>query len=248
MPPWPASTKIGGPFIDERVLTQADIATLKAWSEAGSPEGDVKDAPEPRKFASDWPLGTPDLVLTMPEPYELTASGDDDFRVFVLKTNFKEDRWIRAVDFKPGNRRVVHHVISGIDASGKARELDAKDAGPGYRAPRRLWPWCSAQGVPADLDAGEPASLCSGRLGLHFAGRGRRLDSGPLPQIRQTRDRRDGDRPLSLERAVAEAGPHRVPLPDHPAREDDRHGREVQRDCQGRQAHRNLRRSFTMSW
>jgi Copper type II ascorbate-dependent monooxygenase, C-terminal domain len=107
---------------------------LSAWVEAGSPEGDAKDAPEPRKFASDWPLGEPDLVLTMPEPYELSGSGEDDFRVFVLKTDFPNDRWIRAVDYKPGNRKVVHHVIAGIDASGKARELDAKDTAPGYHS------------------------------------------------------------------------------------------------------------------
>ena len=113
MPPWPASTKVGGPFRDERTLTDAEIATIAAWSAAGCPEGDPKDAPEPRVFSSDWKLGDPDLVLTMPEPYELAASGDDAFRVFVLKTNFKEDRWIRAVDFKPGNRKVVHHIIAG---------------------------------------------------------------------------------------------------------------------------------------
>ncbi len=132
MPPWPASPGVGGPFRDERILTDAEIGTLKAWSEAGCPEGDVKNAPTPRKFDSDWSLGKPDLVLTMPEAFELGAAGNDEFRVFVLKTNLPKDRWIRAVDFKPGNRKIVHHIIAGIDTSGKARELDAKDPGPGY--------------------------------------------------------------------------------------------------------------------
>ena len=68
----------------------------------------------------------------MPEPYHLAATGSDDFRVFVLKTNFPEDRWIRAVDFHPGNRSVVHHIIAGVDPSGRGRELDAADPGPGY--------------------------------------------------------------------------------------------------------------------
>jgi hypothetical protein len=132
MPPWPASTDYGGPFRDQRVLSEAEIAVLRDWAEAGAPEGDPKDAPPPREFASDWPLGPPDLVLTMPEPYDLGASGDDEFRVFVLPTNFDSDRWIRAVDFKPGNRKVVHHVIAGIDASGQARLRDAADPKPGY--------------------------------------------------------------------------------------------------------------------
>lgn len=134
MPPWPASTSFGGPFRDQRVLADRDLATIKGWVEAGCPEGDPRDAPSPREFASDWPLGKPDLILTMPEPYELGAQGDDEFRVFVLPTDLPEDRWIRAVDFKPGNRKVVHHILAGIDPSGRARQLDAKDPKPGYAA------------------------------------------------------------------------------------------------------------------
>ncbi len=134
MPPWPASSDFGGPFRDARVLTADEIATLKNWVEAKCPEGDPQDAPPPRTFSSDWPLGEPDLTLTMPEPYTIAASGDDDFRVFVLKTNLSEDRWIRSVDFRPGNRSVVHHVIASVDSSGRGRELDAADPGPGYFA------------------------------------------------------------------------------------------------------------------
>lgn len=134
MPPWPASTSYGGPFHDARVLSEAEVAAFRAWAEAGAPEGDPKDAPPPRTFSSEWPLGEPDLVLTMPEPYELEASGDDEFRVFVLKTDLGADRWIRAVDFQPGNRRVVHHVIAAVDTSGRGRELDAADPKPGYSA------------------------------------------------------------------------------------------------------------------
>ena len=132
MPPWPASTTFGGPFLDQRVLPDTDLATIKAWIEAGCPEGDSRDAPPPRKFSSDWPLGKPDLILTIPEPYELAAEGDDEFRVFVLKTDLASDRWIKAVDFRPGNRKVVHHVLSAVDASGGGRMLDEKDPKPGY--------------------------------------------------------------------------------------------------------------------
>ena len=134
MPPWPASTSFGGPFRDERVLVDAEVATLRKWLEDDCPEGDPKDAPPPKVFTSDWPLGEPDLVLTMGEAYELEPSGSDDFRVFVLPTSLPDDRWVRAVDFKPGNRRVVHHVLAGVarEKAGRARELDAKDSKPGY--------------------------------------------------------------------------------------------------------------------
>ena len=132
MPPWPASSSFGGPFRDSRVLTGDEIATLQSWVQSDCPEGDPKDSPQPRTFSSDWELGEPDVILTMPEPYHLAGTGSDDFRVFVLNTNFSEDRWIRAVDFHPGNRSVVHHIIAGVDPSGRGRELDAADPGPGY--------------------------------------------------------------------------------------------------------------------
>ena len=125
MPPWPASSSFGGPFRDARVLTGDEIATLQSWVDSNCPEGDPKDAPEPRTFSSDWALGEPDVILTMPEPYHLAATGSDDFRVFVLKTNFPEDRWIRAVDFHPGNRSVVHHIkdftFTAVLPDGKTR-------------------------------------------------------------------------------------------------------------------------------
>lgn len=134
MPPWPASSEYGGPFRDARILSDEEIDLLRRWIDADSPEGDPDDAPEPREYSSDWPLGEPDLVLTMSEPFELAAEGDDEFRVFVLPTDLPEDRWIKAVDFKPGNRKVVHHVIAATDSSGRARELDAMDDKPGYSA------------------------------------------------------------------------------------------------------------------
>ncbi|WP_435006613.1 ascorbate-dependent monooxygenase [Tundrisphaera lichenicola] len=132
MPPWPASTAYGGPFLDQRILPDADLDTLRSWVAAGCPEGDPKDAPPAREFSSDWPLGPPDLILTMPEPYELEAEGDDEFRVFVLKTALPSERWIQAVDFRPGNRKVVHHILAGVEREHRGRELDAGDEKPGY--------------------------------------------------------------------------------------------------------------------
>src|SRR5262249_18933483 len=109
MPPWHASTTVGGPFKDARVLDEKEVATLAAWVEAGCPEGLAEQAPPPRPFDSDWPLGTPDLVLTVPEPYRLGSEGRDEFRVFVIPTGLTEGKWVAAVDFRPGNRKVVHH-------------------------------------------------------------------------------------------------------------------------------------------
>ena len=133
MPPWPASMTEGGPFRDARVLSAAEIATLADWAAGDCPEGDPKDAPPARTWTSDWALGTPDLVLTMPEPYALEGTGRDDHHVFVIPTGLTEGKWLAAIDFKPGNPRVVHHVLVAFDNEGRARPLDADDPAPGYK-------------------------------------------------------------------------------------------------------------------
>ena len=133
MPPWPASTKEGGPFKDVRALSESEIATLADWAKAGAPEGDAKDAPPAREFDSGWPLGKPDLILTMPEPYELAAEGADEHRVFVIPTGLIEGKWVAAIDFKPGNPKVVHHVLGAFDTKKRGRILDNADPKPGYK-------------------------------------------------------------------------------------------------------------------
>jgi peroxiredoxin len=141
MPPW---KPVAGPaFQNERKLSDHDIATLAAWVDGGTPAGDPKDAPPPRKFVQGWQLGEPDLVLTIPEDFQVAPSGRDIFRCFVLPTNLPEDKYVVAVDIRPSNPRVVHHVLVFVDNSGKARQLEQKaqanekptpegDGGPGY--------------------------------------------------------------------------------------------------------------------
>ncbi len=132
MPPWHASTHSGGPFRGARVMNDAEIKTLADWVASDCPEGDPKDAPAPRRWDSAWSLGKPDLVLTPGQGYKLAASGPDELRVFVIPTNLTEGRFIRAVDFRPGNTRVVHHMLCAFDTTGRARELDEAEPGPGY--------------------------------------------------------------------------------------------------------------------
>jgi mono/diheme cytochrome c family protein len=133
MPPWHASTTEGGPFRDARVLSKDEIATIAAWAAAGTPEGDAKDAPPARSFGSDWPLGPPDLVLTSSDGYKLDGDGRDELRVFVIPSGLTEGRWISAVDYKPGNPKVVHHILGAFDVTGRAREIDKTSPEPGYK-------------------------------------------------------------------------------------------------------------------
>ncbi len=142
MPPW---KPVEGPaFHGERKMADKDIRTLAAWVEGGTPEGDPKDAPMPRTFADGWRLGKPDLVLTATDDIVVGAGGPDLFRCFVLPTKLTEDKYVVAVEVRPGNNRIVHHTLNYFDLTGKGRELEKEahekekgkqvDCGPGYTA------------------------------------------------------------------------------------------------------------------
>lgn len=132
MPPWKAVPG-HGEFFGERRLTDEQVATIQKWAKAGGPEGDPKDAPPALKVAGDgWRLGEPDLVVTMPESYTVPAEGRDLFRCFVIPLNLPEDKYVRAVEFRPGNKKVVHHALFFLDTTGAARKLDEADPGIGY--------------------------------------------------------------------------------------------------------------------
>ena len=132
MPPWKASSHIGLKFKDERTLAEKDIATIAAWAESGAPEGDPRDLPPGPHFADDWTLGKPDLVVDIGADFAIPASTDDIYRCFVVPTNLPDDRYVTAIEYRVGNRRVVHHILAYVDVSGKARKRDAADPGPGY--------------------------------------------------------------------------------------------------------------------
>jgi hypothetical protein len=72
------------------------------------------------------------MIVEMSEPYVIGPEGEDDYRHFVIPYEHGEDRYIEAIDVRPGNRNTVHHVLLYVDQSGRARELDAEDDGPGY--------------------------------------------------------------------------------------------------------------------
>ncbi|MFN0054248.1 MAG: redoxin domain-containing protein [Planctomycetales bacterium] len=131
MPPWKPKPDFGH-FRDERRLTPAEQRLFQAWAEAGAPEGDAADLPPPPKFAEGWLLGEPDLVIRMPEAFDVPADGPDVFRNFVIPLPVESDQLVRAVEFRPGNRRIVHHAIFYLDNRGEARKLDTESPGLGY--------------------------------------------------------------------------------------------------------------------
>jgi hypothetical protein len=131
MPPWRAAHGYGE-FAGERRLTETQIAAIGEWFKQGMPEGDVGKMPALPRFPSGWQLGTPDLVLEMPAGFELPASGPDIYRNFVVPARLPEDKWVRAVEFRPSARKAVHHALFAYDASGAAAKQDGKDGRPGF--------------------------------------------------------------------------------------------------------------------
>ena len=132
MPPWKPAPGYGPKLKHDQSLAAAEIAILEAWAEAGAPQGDPKHMPTAVPFAEEWKLGTPDLVLEPDEDFAIPASGPDVYRCFVVPTNLTRETFITAVDFRPGNRKVVHHISAYIDVTGAARERDKAEKGPGY--------------------------------------------------------------------------------------------------------------------
>ena len=172
MPPWHAhiNPKFGKLKHDPR-LSEKEISTLLAWVKAGTPEGDPQDAPA----AIDWPdpnqwaIGQPDFVYEMTEPFTIPKTGIVDYQFFRVKLGFPEDRWLSAIEVKPGNREVVHHIALHLvpagdkDYSGLAGMIDLYgidnaqtrfigDYVPGdpYRA--KVYPSHQAMRIPKGLD------------------------------------------------------------------------------------------------
>ena len=129
MPPWKPEPG-GTPFVDDRSLNADELRTLRDWIAQGAMEGDRRDLL--RRDARRLQLGAPDLIVTMSETYLLPADGGDVFRTFVLPIPTSAPRYVRALEFRPGNARAVHHANLGVDRTRSSRRLDQLDPAPGY--------------------------------------------------------------------------------------------------------------------
>jgi Flp pilus assembly protein TadD len=129
MPPWQAD---GHPreFIAQPRLTSEQIALFRDW--AAAPVEGPGRAPSPPQWAEGWYLGRPDLVVKLPAGYTLPAEPGDIFRIFAVPLQVSGTRYVRGIEFHPGNARVVHHANIRIDRTDGSRRLDDADAAPGY--------------------------------------------------------------------------------------------------------------------
>ena len=110
MPPWQADMP-HGTFVNERGLTEPEKATIFRWVANGAPKGDPKDMPAAPSYPSGWSIGKPDVIFEMPEEYKVPADDVVQYEYFYIPTKFTEPKWIQAIEVRPGNRNVVHHVL-----------------------------------------------------------------------------------------------------------------------------------------
>ncbi len=122
MPPW-KTIPVDLEFADDNHLSKEEIEMLASWSENGAPIGDKNAIPPTPEFAEGWKLGQPDALWKVPYEHTLSAEGKDEYWNFVISPDIKEPVWISGIDVKPGNRKIVHHVIAFLDDKGRGKNL-----------------------------------------------------------------------------------------------------------------------------
>ncbi|MDB6065323.1 MAG: Tetratricopeptide 2 repeat protein [Pedosphaera sp.] len=131
MPPW-MPERGHGEFADERGLSPDQINIIRQWVTEGAIEGADVDLPSLPNRTEGWRLGAPDLVVKLPQPYTLSAEGKDVYRNFVFPIPMSERKYVRAVEFLPGNWKVVHHAFINVDPTRFSRRRAEKENPPGF--------------------------------------------------------------------------------------------------------------------
>lgn len=125
MPPWPPDREYSH-FLGERGLTDEEIELIAQWVDGGMPQGDPALEPELPDFPTGSQVGEPDLVLSFDQAFVHQGNNQDRYQIFVLPTGLTEDKVVKAVELRPGNKAIVHHALFAVDDTGQGQELDAE--------------------------------------------------------------------------------------------------------------------------
>jgi mono/diheme cytochrome c family protein len=118
MPPWGADPAYGT-FKNDPRLSEKEIETIVSWVDSGAPKGDEKDMPKTPQFADGWTIGKPDVVFAMTEDFAIPATGVIPYQYLRVPTNIAEDKWIQAIEIRPGANAQVHHVLAFTQPAGQ---------------------------------------------------------------------------------------------------------------------------------
>ena len=143
-----------GSFTNRTYLTLEETQTLIRWVKAGAPRGDGPDPlTDPLDALPDWAMGEPDAIVKMPEPEQIPAEGVLDYRYVSVENPFEHDVWLSGLDVKPGNRKVVHHIIlyakwPGMENNASGKGVSIVGWAPGASGPK--YPDGVAKRLPAE--------------------------------------------------------------------------------------------------
>jgi peroxiredoxin len=118
MPPWFAAPKYDGVFHDQATLTPEEKNIIRQWVANGCPEGNPSDLPPKREYVDGWQIKTDQVWYMSEKPFAVKAEGVMPYEHFVVDLGLNEDRWVKAVECRPGARSVVHHVLVFIQEPG----------------------------------------------------------------------------------------------------------------------------------
>jgi hypothetical protein len=163
MPPWFADPQYGH-FANERSLSADEIRTLVSWVNAGAQKGAAADMqPAKETFVDGWGISVPDVVLQLPKPFSVPASGVMDYQYVIVPTGFKEDKWVQMLEVRPTDRAVVHHIIAYLREPGSNYFKDQKLGVFFIAPPPKVDGKTDASALPSDFlvgyAPGQPAEI-----------------------------------------------------------------------------------------
>ena len=130
MPPWHADPHYQT-FSNDRGLSKEQVKTLVHWIEAGAPRGSGADPLlTQKKDWPEWPLGKPDLIVETP-PFTTPTTGVIPYQNVTVKNPLEKDVWVRAIDYLPGQRAVLHHVIGSAGGAERRGATSLSNYVPG---------------------------------------------------------------------------------------------------------------------
>ncbi len=168
MPPWKPD-KHYSRFLGERGLTDEEINKIKEWVDNGMPQGNLADEPPLPEFPEGSQIGKPDLVLSFKEAFTHKGNNRDQYQIFVLPTGLTEDKVLKGIELRPGNRKIVHHALFALDETGQALALDAQTPEYGY-------PGFGGYGVP--VTENYPGYVPGAKVRLYAEGMGQKMTAG----------------------------------------------------------------------
>jgi hypothetical protein len=190
MPPWHADPA-HGVFKNDARLSDVELAKLDGWINSGTPLGNESDLPQAREFPDGWVLGEPDYIVPM-SPVEIAADGPDRFENVAVKMDLPEDKWIRAIEIQPSQKRAVHHIFAYVSDDGKqvGGKIGAYSAGGGPT----VFPEGSGRLVKKDQQVMATihyhpfgtAATDQTRIGLYFANKDITQESVALSVVNST--------------------------------------------------------------